>query len=181
MGALPPGTVMGALPAVVAANAHRWMVEAIFESTSVRITFANGDRFRFPLARLGAPGNLQVARASIAPDGMSLEIPVARGKDKVELPWDLVRAECDPDFADQVRASEVATAASVGGKIAEVRRVAGLTQGALARRARIARATVNRIERGRLLPELSTLRRIAKALGMSLPDLVIAGPSGRRS
>jgi hypothetical protein len=89
----------------VAANAHRRMVEAVFESTAVRITFANGDRFRFPLVRLGAPGSLQIKRASIAPDGMSLEIPVARGEEKVELPWDLVRAECDPDFADHVRAS----------------------------------------------------------------------------
>jgi DNA-binding XRE family transcriptional regulator len=172
---------MGALPAVVAANAHRWMVEAVFESTAVRITFANGDRFRFPLVRLGAPGSLQVARASIAPDGMSLEIPVARGDEKVEVPWDLVRAECDPDFGDRVRASEDATAASVGRKIAEVRRLASLSQDALARRARIARATVNRIERGRLLPEVSTLRRIARALGMSLPDLVIAGPIRRSS
>jgi DNA-binding XRE family transcriptional regulator len=37
---------------------------------------------------------------------------------------------------------------------------------------RIARATVNRIERGRLLPELSTMRRIARALGMRLADLI---------
>jgi len=168
------------MPAVVAANAHRWMVEAVFESAAVRITFANGDRFRFPLARLGPRGTLQVGRASIAPDGMSLEIPVARREEKVELPWDLVRAECDPDFADHVRASEDATAVSVGRKIAELRRGAGLSQDALARRARIARATVNRIERGRLLPELSTLRRIARALGMSLPDLVMAGSTGRR-
>src|SRR6266436_88594 len=117
---------MGALPVVVAANARRWMVEAVFEPTAVRITFANGDRFRFPLVRLGAQGSLQVARASIAPDGMSLEIPVARREEKDELPWDLGRAECDPDFADRVRASEGVTGASVGRKIAEVRRVAGL-------------------------------------------------------
>ena len=38
---------------------------------------------------------------------MSLEIPVARGEEKIELPWDLVRAECDPDFADHVRASVI--------------------------------------------------------------------------
>jgi hypothetical protein len=81
------------MPAVVAAN-DRWMVEAIFEPTSVRITFANGDRFRFPL----------------------------------EPPWDLVRAEWDPDFAEHVRASEDATVAVVGRKMAEVRRVGGLSQ-----------------------------------------------------
>jgi len=163
---------LGALPAIVADNAHRWMVEAVFERDFVRISFANGDRFRFPLAGLGRTEKLQVDRATIAPDGMSIEIPAAGRSEPVELPWDLVRAECDPVFADQARAVQAATAASVGRKIGRLRRHAGLSQAALASRARIARATVNRIERGRLLPELSTLRRIARALGMRLADLI---------
>jgi DNA-binding XRE family transcriptional regulator len=140
---------LGALPAIVAGDAHRWMVEAVSERDFVRIAFANGDRFRFPLAGLGCREKLQVNRAAIAPDGRSIEIPAAGRGGPVELPWDLVRAECAPVLADQARAVQAATA-----------------------RAGIARATVNRIERGRLLPELSTLRRIARALGMRLVDLI---------
>jgi len=163
---------LGALPAIVADNAYRWMVEAVFERDFVRISFANGDRFRFPLAGLGRTAKLQVRRATIAPDGMSIEIPAAGRGEAVELPWDLVRAECDPVFADQARAAKAATASSIGRKIGRLRRHAGLSQAALATRARIARATVNRIERGRLLPEISTLRRVARALGLRLADFI---------
>src|SRR5206468_7341124 len=115
------------------ANAHRWMVEAVFRTDLRPDHVRERGAVQVPLVRLGARGSLQVARASTASDGMSLEIPVARREEKVELPWDLVRAECDPDFAEHVRASEDATAASVGRKIAEVRRAAGLSQDALAR------------------------------------------------
>ena len=165
---------MAAPAAIVARNATRWIVEVAFEPGYMRVTFANGDRFRMPLDRLGDPARLRLLRTSIAPDGMSIAVPTKAG-DPVEVPWDFVRAACDPAFAGEARKEEAATARAVGARVARLRHQVGITQGALSTRAGVARATVNRIERGRLVPEVETLRRLADALGVSLPSLLAGG------
>jgi DNA-binding XRE family transcriptional regulator len=55
-------------------------------------------------------------------------------------------------------------AAKLGARLAERRRQAGLTQAVLARRAGIRVETLNRIERGRVAPDYSTVRRLVLAL-----------------
>lgn len=51
------------------------------------------------------------------------------------------------------------------------RRRAGLTQGELARRARVPQPTVSRIERGRISPSLATLTPLIEGCGMQLEVL----------
>jgi transcriptional regulator with XRE-family HTH domain len=59
-----------------------------------------------------------------------------------------------------------------GRAIQQRRERAGLSQSALARKAKVGRVTLNRLEAGTQAPTLETLTRIAKALGVRLRDLV---------
>ena len=69
----------------------------------------------------------------------------------------------EPDALGHYPAVEYARA-SLAGKIIRQRRTAGLTQAALARRARIRPETLNRIEKGKTTPDTATIVKIERAL-----------------
>jgi transcriptional regulator with XRE-family HTH domain len=60
----------------------------------------------------------------------------------------------------------------VAARVTELRRTRGMSQKALAKRAKINRVTLARLERAMHPPTLDTLERIARALGVKLVDLV---------
>ena len=60
----------------------------------------------------------------------------------------------------------------VAERVAALRARRGMTQEALAARARINRVTLARLERAQHPPNLDTLERIARALRVQLVDLV---------
>ena len=60
----------------------------------------------------------------------------------------------------------------VGGHIRRLRGARKLSQAALARRAGLSRMHVIRIERDAISPTLDTLEQIAKALGMTVRNLL---------
>ena len=60
----------------------------------------------------------------------------------------------------------------VAARIVEFRHKRGMTQEALAAKARLHRISLITIERARKQPTLDTLDRIARALGVTLADLV---------
>ena len=60
----------------------------------------------------------------------------------------------------------------VAARVAEIRARRGLTQESLAAKARINRVTLARLERAQHPPNLDTLERIARALGVRVVDLV---------
>ena len=57
-------------------------------------------------------------------------------------------------------------------KLKKLRESRGLTQEALAQKARISRAYLARLEMGRHDPHLSRLRKLAKALRVKISELV---------
>ena len=57
-------------------------------------------------------------------------------------------------------------------RLKELRKEKGLTLAALAKRAGVTLSYIGRLEIGRHDPQLSTLQKIAKALGVSLAGLV---------
>jgi transcriptional regulator with XRE-family HTH domain len=62
---------------------------------------------------------------------------------------------------------------SIGDKVRATRKVAGISQEEVARRAGVSLNVINRLERGVILdPHFSTLRGIASALGVPVEDLV---------
>jgi ribosome-binding protein aMBF1 (putative translation factor) len=68
-----------------------------------------------------------------------------------------------PDVHGQYPAVEYARA-SLARKIIKARRVAGLSQAGLARRAGIRPETLNRIEKGKTTPDVATIAKIERAL-----------------
>lgn len=60
----------------------------------------------------------------------------------------------------------------VGKRLREVRLQAGLTQPELGDRASMAAAEISKCENGRRTPTLETLERLARALGVTVQDLV---------
>lgn len=86
---------------------------------------------------------------------------------------------------------EAAMAAAIGRRIALLRKARELSLDALVRRAGVSKGTLVQIEQGRANPGISTLCRLAAALGASVADLVapadageaavrIVGPGGAR-
>ena len=60
----------------------------------------------------------------------------------------------------------------VGERVRQLRHSSGLTQAALAERARLTTQAVSRVERGARTPTLETLEKLAAALGVRLGALV---------
>jgi transcriptional regulator with XRE-family HTH domain len=59
-------------------------------------------------------------------------------------------------------------------KIRQLREEAGLSQKALAHKAKISQGKVSEYESGKSIPRLDSARRIADALGVSIDELVEA-------
>lgn len=57
-------------------------------------------------------------------------------------------------------------------RLRQIRERSGLTQEALAKKAGVSRAYLSRLEMGRHDPPLSRLRKLAKALGVKVADLL---------
>lgn len=61
--------------------------------------------------------------------------------------------------------------AAFGKRVAEVRRAQKLTQEQLAEKSGLTPLTIGFVEQGRRWPRITTLHRIAKALGVSVDEL----------
>ncbi len=66
---------------------------------------------------------------------------------------------------------------NVAGGVRSWRRIRGLTQKQLAVGARLPRTYISRIENGRIIPGLVTLERVAEALSVNLPLLLVPAPA----
>ena len=64
------------------------------------------------------------------------------------------------------------TPKQMGAKIRKLREAAGMTQADLAKRARLTRVYVTRLEGGRQDPSLSTINALAGALGVRVTELL---------
>jgi DNA-binding XRE family transcriptional regulator len=74
-----------------------------------------------------------------------------------------------PDAQGEYPAVEYARA-SLARKIIKTRRMAGLSQAELARRAGIRPETLNRIEKGKTMPDVATIAKIERALEAAPSD-----------
>jgi ribosome-binding protein aMBF1 (putative translation factor) len=69
---------------------------------------------------------------------------------------------------DRAYAAAAALAAEVGERVREAREAAGFSQRELARRMRTSQAAVDRLEAGGVGATLTTLQRVASALGLEV-------------
>jgi transcriptional regulator with XRE-family HTH domain len=64
------------------------------------------------------------------------------------------------------------TPRQLGMKLKKLRESSGLSQEALAKRARVTREYVNKLEAGKHDPTMGVLQRLAKALGVPVTELL---------
>jgi DNA-binding XRE family transcriptional regulator len=148
-------------------------VEVDPEHRQLYVRFADGRTAAVPVTeieRAGKPVTLDLSRVEL-PDPYVILIANTEGGVE-EIPWDLVRHYCDAEFSRSEQEKDELSRQALGERIRRLRKRAGLTQAELAKRARIGRITVVRIENGQMYARVETLRRIAQALDVKLVDLI---------
>jgi transcriptional regulator with XRE-family HTH domain len=70
------------------------------------------------------------------------------------------------------------TSRQLGQEIRRLREAAAMSQGELAKKAKVSREYLNRLESGKYDPTLGTLTRLARALGVKLTALLGAREGG---
>jgi DNA-binding XRE family transcriptional regulator len=162
------------LAAVLVANADRMMTSAEEREKGIRFTFADGRSGLIPfkdLPRIKTRFNLQSIEI---PNPYELILRNLKG-DETEITWDFARHYCDSSYKSRVRAVSARGRESVGARIRELRKSAGLTQEQLATKAGIGRVTLVRIEKGEQSPRYETLLALTAGLGRPLAELLVPG------
>lgn len=121
---------------------------------------------RIPIRSLSALRQLQrgqLAEVEVARDGAYLHWPAA----DVHLDLEALRAAVDPSWRQRVEAERLRHDRRFGEAVASFRADRGLRQSDIAT---LSERHVRRIEDGLSMPRLETLRRLAKAHGLTLGD-----------
>lgn len=85
-----------------------------------------------------------------------------------------IRGLLDAAFANELADRAGAAERTVGQRLRLARKERGLTQKELSNRSGMDQAIISKLERGKHTPRLDTLRRMTKALELSLPELLSA-------
>jgi len=158
------------------ASASRMMIEVQIdmEKRRIHVQFADGHTGWIPVSDIeqaGPPVQLDLNQVELS-NPYEIVISTEEGG-TIEVPWDFARGYCDPQFQQREREQARQGQAHLGERIRQFRRQAGWTQGEFARRANIGRITLSRLESGDHSPRYRTLVALAKALGVSVTDLLI--------
>lgn len=132
---------------------------------ALEVRFRGGQSYRLEAAALGLEGRLLLATLGTDPRA----VVVARaGGGMVDVPVTAILALTEPAY----RAALTRKADTVGARVRALRQASGRTAMAVAEAAGMARSNFARLEAGTHEPRLSTLRRVAEALGVPLDALV---------
>ncbi len=138
--------------------------------------FRDGKMYRVRRGWLPEDDGSEILCVHVEPDGSAFRVEQASGH-RFGIPWDFVLYHSEPRYqyykgrrVQQV--SERSMATQIGGRVRELRQERGLTTYELAKRSGILRPNISRIEGGRHVPNVDTLDRLARALGVSVADLL---------
>lgn len=164
---------------VLLPQAHKLMVcvEVDHARRLLRVWFADGAVANVPareIEKAGRPVTLDLSTVRLSDPYVILVDNTDGGTE--EVPWDLIRHYCDAELARSEREKGHLSLKALGARVRHYRELAGFSQEELARKAKIGRITLSRIENGKLYAHTRTLEKIAAALRISLADL-IAGPT----
>ncbi len=110
----------------------------------------------------GIPGDHGSVMILTRTDGSPFEIDSAS-----------LRSVLDLEFHQRLQDAAHASNATVGTRVRAARKVAGITQYELGRRAGLDQAVISNLETGKHDPRAETLRRLAQALNLSLAGLLV--------
>ena len=147
----------------------RTIVEASTLGRRLKVKFADGSDIAVPLKRL-IPGISEDGVISVRAHTSSVEISV--GGRTLEVAWSTLRRINDSNFEERFASAAKEEQYAVGLRLAELRRIKGLTAREVAKRAGISPQSLSRIEKGRHDLVLSTLERILAAMDSSMEHFV---------
>jgi len=136
------------------------------------VTFDSGKEYSFPRSSLEVDDGSGVASVQVERKRFFFRVTQASGS-RYEVPWDRVLHEAEPSYAwFRGRTARAKTARNVGATIRRLREAKGLTQDRLATAVGMIRNNISRIEAAKHRPTLETLEKLAKALKVSVAELV---------
>ena len=153
-------------------NADRMMTAASLADAGIECAFADGASGLIPYADLPEVAGGGVATELELPNAYEMIVTLSDGQ-RVEIPWDFARHYCDQSYRPTVEAIAASGRSALGVRVRLHRESAGLTQEELASRAGIGRVTLVRLEGGEQAPRFGTLAAIARALGVSVNELLV--------
>lgn len=138
------------------------------------VTFDSGKEYSFPRSSLEVDDGSELINIQVDRRRFFFRVRQASGN-RYEVPWDRVLHEAEPSYG-YFRSREVRTRTTgeVASTIRKLRDAKGITQDQLAGAVGMMRSNISRIEAAKHRPTLETLERIAKALKVSVADLVVS-------
>ena len=161
------------MDAVLVKHADRMMMTASLLEDGIELSFADGSKGLIPFADVPEIKERGGLSGLELPNPYEMVLETAHGE-RIEVPWDFARHYCDESYRPTIEAIAMRGRQTLGERIRQFRESAGLTQEALSRAADIGRVTLVRLEKGEQTPRFKTLNAIAKALGIRVPELLIA-------
>ncbi len=150
-------------------GSERMMISAELTKQGIVVRFADDIIGVIPWA------DLKLSSHSITvklPDPYTLFLELKDGSVE-EVPWDFARHYADASYREKAEKLARTGRAQLGRRIRALRTQVGLSQEELAKRAKIGRATLARIELGQDSPRYETLVAIARGLGCDVSRLLI--------
>jgi putative transcriptional regulator len=137
------------------------------------VTFDSGKEYSFPRSSLEIDDGSEVVNIQVDRTRFFFRVTQASGN-RYEIPWDRVLHEAEPSYRYfRGRKDRTRTTHEPGAKIRKLREAKGITQEELADAVGMMRNNISRIEAAKHRPTLETLERIAKALKVSVADLIV--------
>jgi DNA-binding XRE family transcriptional regulator len=137
------------------------------------VTFDSGKEYSFPRSSLEVDDSSEVVNIQVDRRRFFFRVRQASGN-RYEIPWDRVLHEAEPSYRYfRGRKGRTKTAHEFGAAIRKLRETKGMTQEELADAVGMMRNNISRIEAAKHRPTLETLERIAKALKVSVADLIV--------
>ena len=136
------------------------------------VTFDSGKEYSFPRSALEVDDGSGVASVQVERRRFFFRVAQVSGN-RYEVPWDRVLHEAEPGYRHfRGLMGRSKTTHNIGVTIRKLRETKGLTQDQLAAAVGMMRSNISRIEAAKHRPTLETLEKIAKALKVSVAELV---------
>ena len=138
------------------------------------VTFDSGKEYSFSRSSLEVDDGSELVNVQLDRGRFFFRVTQASGN-RYEVPWDRVLHESEPAYRYyRGRMDRTKGGRELGARIRNLREAKGLTQEALADAVGMMRSNISRIEAEKHHPTLDTLERIAKALKVSVADIIAA-------
>jgi DNA-binding XRE family transcriptional regulator len=143
---------------------------------SVLIRFGDNRRYDLALERIEDFDDQEIVDVRIETGGSEMVVVGSSGHE-VTIPWDYVLYKCDRDYAAMTARKYGAgrSPQEIGKRIRVLREQRNMDISTFAKLSGLARPNVHRLEGGLHRPQMETLAKAAKVLGVPITDLLRTG------